>query len=83
MITRARTATFFEIGTLHRRAIEGPHYGSIFGTITVALIGGGATGPWMAGVVTGAVRGPPGSFAIVARSRKSRHHGQTAEPSLA
>ena len=30
---------------------EGPHYGSIFGTITVALIGGGAAGPWVAGVI--------------------------------
>jgi MFS family permease len=30
---------------------EGPHYGSIFGTITVALIGGGAAGPWITGII--------------------------------
>jgi hypothetical protein len=30
---------------------EGPHYGSIFGALTVALTGGGAVGPWMAGIV--------------------------------
>ncbi len=30
---------------------EGPHYGSIFGTINVAMIGGGAAGPWVAGAV--------------------------------
>ena len=30
---------------------EGPHYGSIFGAITVPLVGGGAAGPWVAGVV--------------------------------
>jgi MFS family permease len=30
---------------------EGPHYGAIFGTLTVFLIGGGAFGPWIAGVI--------------------------------
>ncbi|MBN9267508.1 MAG: MFS transporter, partial [Hyphomicrobium sp.] len=30
---------------------EGPHYGSIFGTISVALISGGAAGPWIAGII--------------------------------
>ncbi len=30
---------------------EGKHYGSIFGTITIALIGGGAAGPWLFGVI--------------------------------
>jgi MFS family permease len=30
---------------------EGPHYGSIFGTLSVALIAGGAAGPWMAGAI--------------------------------
>src|SRR5262249_50283818 len=30
---------------------EGAHYGSIFGTISVALIGGGAAGPWIAGLI--------------------------------
>jgi MFS family permease len=39
------------MGPIVAEIFEGPHYGSIFGTITVALIGGGAAGPWMAGVV--------------------------------
>jgi hypothetical protein len=37
------------MGPIVAEIFEGPHYGSIFGTITVALIGGGAMGPWMAG----------------------------------
>jgi MFS family permease len=39
------------MGPIVAEIFEGPHYGSIFGTITVALIGGGAAGPWMAGVI--------------------------------
>jgi MFS family permease len=38
------------MGPIVAEIFEGPHYGSIFGTITVALIGGGAAGPWMAGL---------------------------------
>lgn len=30
---------------------EGPHYGTIFGTLAVALTGGGAAGPWVAGAI--------------------------------
>jgi fucose permease len=30
---------------------EGRHYGAIFGTITIALIRGGAACPWVAGVI--------------------------------
>ena len=30
---------------------EGPHYGAIFGALTVAMIGGGAAGPWAAGII--------------------------------
>jgi MFS family permease len=37
------------MGAIVAEIFEGPYYGSIFGTITVALIGGGAAGPWMAG----------------------------------
>ena len=37
------------MGPIVAEIYEGPHYGSIFGTITIALIGGGAVGPWMAG----------------------------------
>lgn len=39
------------MGPIVVEIFEGPHYGSIFGTITVALIGGGAAGPWMAGII--------------------------------
>ena len=39
------------MGPIVAEIFEGPHYGSIFGTITVALIGGAAMGPWMAGVI--------------------------------
>lgn len=39
------------MGPIVVEIFEGPHFGSIFGTITVALLGGGAAGPWMAGFV--------------------------------
>jgi MFS family permease len=39
------------MGPIVAEIFEGPHYGSIFGTVTVALIGGGAAGPWAAGVI--------------------------------
>ncbi|HEY4041069.1 MAG TPA: MFS transporter, partial [Rhodopila sp.] len=39
------------MGPIVVEIFEGPHYGAIFGTITVALIGGGAAGPWVAGIV--------------------------------
>jgi MFS family permease len=39
------------MGPIVAEIFEGPHFGSIFGTITVALIGGGAAGPWVAGVI--------------------------------
>jgi MFS family permease len=39
------------MGPVVAEIFEGPHYGSIFGTITVALIGGGAAGPWLAGTI--------------------------------
>jgi MFS family permease len=39
------------MGPIVAEIYEGPHYGSVFGTITVALIGGGAMGPWIAGVI--------------------------------
>ena len=39
------------MGPIVVEIFEGPHYGSIFGTITVASIGGGAAGPWLAGLI--------------------------------
>jgi len=39
------------MGPIVAEIFDGPHFGSIFGTITVALIGGGAAGPWMTGLI--------------------------------
>jgi MFS family permease len=39
------------MGAIVAEIFEGRHYGSIFGTTTVALTGGGAAGPWVAGVI--------------------------------
>lgn len=39
------------MGPIVAEIFEGPHYGSIFGTLTVALIAGGAAGPWVAGII--------------------------------
>jgi MFS family permease len=39
------------MGPIVAEIFEGPHYGSIFGTIAVSLIVGGAAGPWIAGVI--------------------------------
>lgn len=39
------------MGAIVAEIFEGPHFGSIFGTITIALIGGGAAGPFVAGVI--------------------------------
>ena len=39
------------MGPIVVEIFEGPRFGSIFGTITVASIGGGAAGPWITGVV--------------------------------
>jgi MFS family permease len=39
------------MGPIVAEVFEGPHYGSIFGATTVALISGGAVGPWIAGAI--------------------------------
>jgi MFS family permease len=39
------------LGPIVMEVFEGPHYGAIFGTITVALLAGGAAGPWLAGAI--------------------------------
>jgi MFS family permease len=54
------------MGPIVAEIFQGPHYGSIFGTITIALIGGGAAGPWLAGAIndaTGSYR--PAFLAII------------------
>jgi MFS family permease len=54
------------MGPIVAEIFEGPHYGSIFGTITVALIGGGAAGPWIAGVIHDATGSYRYAFALTA-----------------
>jgi len=39
------------MGPIVAEIFEGRHYGAIFGAATIALIGGGAAGPWVAGVI--------------------------------
>lgn len=39
------------MGPIVAEIFEGPHFGSVFGTVTVALILGGAAGPWAAGAI--------------------------------
>jgi MFS family permease len=48
------------MGPIVAEIFEGPHYASIFGTITIALIGGGAAGPW----IVGAIHDASGSYQL-------------------
>jgi MFS family permease len=47
------------IGAIAAEIFQGRHYGTIFGTLMLAAIGGGAAGPW----VTGALHDATGSYA--------------------
>ena len=48
------------IGAIGAEIFQGPHYGTIFGTLMLAAIGGGAAGPW----VTGALYDATGSYTL-------------------
>ena len=39
------------IGAIPAEIFQGRHYGTIFGTLMLAAIGGGATGPWVTGLL--------------------------------
>jgi len=39
------------VGAIPAEIFQGRHYGSIFGTLMLASIGGGAVGPWLTGVL--------------------------------
>ncbi|RXT46165.1 MFS transporter [Bosea sp. Tri-44] len=39
------------LGAIVVEIFEGPQFGAIFGTITVAVLAGGAAGPWLAGTI--------------------------------
>ena len=47
------------IGAIPAEIFEGRHYGTIFGTVMLAVDPGGAAGPW----VTGALHDATGSYA--------------------
>ncbi len=48
------------VGAIPAEIFQGPHYGTIFGTLMLASIAGGATGPW----VTGALHDVTGSYTL-------------------
>jgi MFS family permease len=48
------------IGAIPAEIFQGPHYGTIFGTLMLAAITGGAAGPW----VTGALHDATGSYTL-------------------
>jgi len=39
------------VGAIPAEIFQGPHYGSIFGSLMLASIAGGAAGPWVTGVL--------------------------------
>jgi MFS family permease len=39
------------VGAIPAEIFQGRHYGSIFGTLMLSAIGGGAVGPWVTGVI--------------------------------
>jgi MFS family permease len=39
------------IGAIPAEIFQGRHYGTIFGTLMLASIGGGAAGPWLTGTL--------------------------------
>jgi MFS family permease len=48
------------IGAIPAEIFQGPHYGTIFGTLMLAAITGGAAGPW----VTGTLHDTTGSYTL-------------------
>jgi len=48
------------IAAIPAEIFQGQHYGTIFGTLMLAAIGGGAAGPWL----TGAIYDATGSYAL-------------------
>jgi MFS family permease len=52
------------MGPIVVEIFEGPHYGAIFGSITMAMVGGGAVGPWAAGAIYDATGSYEPAFAL-------------------
>jgi MFS family permease len=53
------------MGPVVAEIFEGPHFGTIFGVVGIALLGGGAVGPWMTGVIHDATGSYRLAFAII------------------
>lgn len=52
------------MGPMTAEIFEGPHYGTVFGTLTIAILSGGAAGPWIAGMIHDATGGYRAAFAL-------------------
>lgn len=52
------------MGPLALEAFDGPHFGTIFGVMTLAAIAGGAAGPWVAGLIRDASGSYQGAFLL-------------------
>jgi MFS family permease len=52
------------IGAIPAEIFQGSHYGTIFGTLMLAAMGGGAAGPWVAGALYDATGSYTPAFAI-------------------
>jgi MFS family permease len=52
------------MGPIAAEIFEGPHFGSIFGLLSVALVGGGAAGPFVAGIVHDETGSYNGAFSV-------------------
>src|SRR6185503_6617001 len=50
------------IGAIPAEIFQGRHYGTIFGTLMLASIAGGAAGPWVTGVLHDATGGYTAAF---------------------
>ena len=53
------------MGPIVIEIFEGPHFGSIFGTLNIAAIGGGAAGPWIAGAIYDATGSYRRAFVLI------------------
>jgi MFS family permease len=48
------------VGAIPAEIFQGKHYGTVFGTLMLAAVGGGAVGPWL----TGALHDATGSYTL-------------------
>jgi len=52
------------LGAIVVEIFEGPHFGSIFGTLMIAAVSGGAAGPWVAGLLHDQTGDDTAGFAV-------------------